>query len=107
MADEISLRSMQQYIQQLESQLRMKTEQVEELNKYVSDASSAVQQTINQCRKFCTSILEGELASGRITQKEIESLSLTDLLARAKSVYNTNQQNLRMDYYLHLFQQVI
>lgn len=98
MADEISLRSMQQYIQQLESQLRMKTEQVEELNKYVSDASSAVQQTINQCRKFCTSILEGELASGRITQKEIESLSLTDLLAKAKSVYSANQQKSREIY---------
>ena len=78
MNEEISLRSMQQYIQQLEAQLKMKTEQVEELNKYVSDASSAVQSTINQCRKFCTSILEGELASGKISAKEIESLSLTD-----------------------------
>ena len=98
MSDEISLRSMQQYIQQLESQLKMKTEQVEELNNYVADASSAVQQTINQCRKFCTSILEGELASGRITAKEIESLSLTDLLSRAKSVYNVNQQKSREIY---------
>lgn len=95
MNEEISLRSMQQYIQQLEAQLKMKTEQVEELNKYVSDASSAVQSTINQCRKFCTSILEGELASGRISAKEIESLSLTDLLARAKTVYNNNQQKSR------------
>lgn len=98
MPEEISLRSMQQYIQQLEAQLRMKTEQVEELNQYVSDASAAVQQTINQCRKFCTSILEGELASGRITAKEIESLSLTDLLKRAKDVYNESQTRSRDIY---------
>ena len=95
MNQEVSLRSMQQYIQQLEAQLRMKTEQVEELNKYVSDASSAVQSTINQCRKFCSSILEGELASGRITSKEIESMSLADLLSRAKSIHANNQQKSR------------
>ena len=93
--NDVSLRSMQQYIQQLEAQLKMKSDQVEELNQYVSNASAAVQTTINSCRKFCTSILEGELASGRITAKEIESMSLNDLLSRAKEVNSANQQKSR------------
>lgn len=92
---EVSLRAMQQYIQQLEAQLKMKSDQVEELNEYVSNASTAVQTTINSCRKFCTSILEGELSSGRITAKEIESMSLNDLLSQAKDVYKNNQQKSR------------
>lgn len=95
MPNDISLRSMQQYIQQLEAQLKMKTEQIEELNNFISEASSSAQTSINQCRKFCTSILEGDLASGKITTKEIDSLSLSDLLTRAKSVYNENQQKSR------------
>ena len=98
MGGEISLRVMQQQIQTLEAQLKMKTDQVEELNKYIANASAATQTTINQCRKFCASILEGELASGRITSKEIDSMSLTDLLARAKSTYSAQQQRSREIY---------
>lgn len=93
--EEISIRSMQQYIQKLETELIMKNDQVNELNNYVASASSAVQGSINACRKFCTSILESELASGNITPKDIESMSLTELLDKANAVFVKSQQKSR------------
>jgi uncharacterized coiled-coil protein SlyX len=105
MPEDISLRSMQQYIQHLEAQLKMKTEQIEDLNNYVASASSSVQTSINQCRKFCTAILEADIATGKITSKEIESLSLTDLLSRAKAVYNNHLQKSR-DIYLKFSEKI-
>ena len=95
MPNEPSLRAMDQHLQQLQAQLAIKDEQIREQNEYIATASKSVQATINQCRKFCYSILETELTSGNISAKEMESLSLTDLLDRTVSVYKENQKNTR------------
>lgn len=100
MPNETSLRAMDQHMQQLQAQIAIKDEQIRELNEYVANASKTVQVTINQCRKFCYSILETELTSGNISAKEMESLSLTDLLDRTVSVYRENQKNTREKYQL-------
>lgn len=100
MPNEPSLRAMDQHLQQLQAQIAIKDEQIRELNEYIATASKSVQTTINQCRKFCYSILESELTSGNISAKEMESLSLTDLIDRTVSVFRENQKSTREKYQL-------
>lgn len=85
-------------IQRLESQIVSKNEQITELNAFIEKATDNTQELIRNFRSFCVKVLESELAYGDITSRDLEAMSLNDLLARARNMLRQNQEKARSIY---------
>ena len=93
-----SVRELELIIQRLNSQIESKNEQITELNSFFRQATDNTQELIRNFRAFCVKVLESELAYGDITSRDLESMSLNDLLARARSMLRQNQEKARSIY---------
>lgn len=93
-----SVRELELIIQRLNSQLDSKNEQIAELNAFIQQATDNTQELIRNFRAFCIKVLESELAYGDITSRDLESMSLNDLLARARNMLKQNQEKARSIY---------
>ena len=93
-----SVRELELIIQRLNSQIDSKNEQIAELNDFIQKATDNTQELIRNFRAFCIKVLESELAYGDITSRDLESMSLNDLLSRAKDMLKQNQEKARGIY---------
>ena len=93
-----SNRELELIIQRLNSQIESKNEQIAELNSFIQQATDNTQELIRNFRSFCVKVLESELAYGDITSRDLESMSLSDLLARARNMLKQNQEKARSIY---------
>lgn len=93
-----SVKELELIIQRLNSQLDSKNEQISELNAFIQSATDNTQELIRNFRAFCVKVLESELAYGDITSRDLEAMSLNDLLARAKNMLKQNQEKARSIY---------
>lgn len=93
-----TIREMELIIQRLNSQIDSKNEQIAELNAFIQQATDNTQELIRNFRAFCIKVLESELAYGDITSRDLESMSLNDLLARARNMLRQNQEKARSIY---------
>ncbi len=93
-----TVKEMELIIQRLESQIISKNEQIAELNAFIEKATDNTQELIRNFRAFCVKVLESELAYGDITSRDLEAMSLTDLLARARNMLKQNQEKARSIY---------
>lgn len=93
-----SVRELELIIQRLNSQIESKNEQIAELNAFIQQATDNTQELIRNFRAFCIKVLESELAYGDITSRDLESMSLNDLLARARNMLKQNQEKARSIY---------
>lgn len=93
-----SVKEMELIIQRLESQIASKNEQITELNAFIEKATAETQELIRSFRAFCIKVLESELAYGDISSRDLEAMSLTDLLARARNMLKQNQEKARSIY---------
>ena len=91
-------RELELIIQRLNSQIDSKNEQIAELNAFIQQATDNTQELIRNFRAFCVKVLESELAYGDITSRDLESMSLNDLLARARNMLKQNQEKARSIY---------
>ena len=89
-----SVRELELIIQRLNSQIESKNEQIAELNAFIQQATDNTQELIRNFRAFCIKVLESELAYGDITSRDLESMSLNDLLARARNMLKQSQEKL-------------
>lgn len=85
-------------IRRLETQLESKNEQIAELNEFIRTATDNTQELIKNFRAFCIRVLESELAYGDITSRDLEAMSLNDLLSRARNMLRQNQEKARSIY---------
>lgn len=97
MADK-SVRELELIIQRLNSQIEAKNEQIDELNRFIQKATDDTQELIRNFRAFCIKVLESELAYGEITSRDLEGMSLTELLSRARKMLKQNQEKARSIY---------
>lgn len=93
-----SVRELELIIQRLNSQLESKNEQIAELNEFIRAATDSTQALIRNFRAFCVKVLESELAYGDITSRDLESMSLDELLDRARNMLRQNQEKARSIY---------
>lgn len=93
-----SEREMELIIQRLNSQIESKNEQIAEMNSFIAKATDNTQELIRNFRAFCVKMLESELAYGDITSRDLESMTLSELLARAKNMLKQNQEKARGIY---------
>lgn len=98
MSEQKTVREMELIIQRLNSQIDSKNEQIAELNAFIQQATDNTQELIRNFRAFCVKVLESELAYGDITSRDLESMSLNDLLARARNMLRQNQEKARSIY---------
>ena len=82
-----SARELELIIMRLKSQIEAKNEQIEKTNQYIQEATDQTQKIIVRFRAFCAKILENELAYSRITTRELETMPLEELLARAEVMH--------------------
>lgn len=97
MADR-SIKELELIIRRLETQLESKNEQIAELNEFIRTATDNTQELIKNFRAFCIRVLESELAYGDITSRDLEAMSLNDLLSRARNMLRQNQEKARSIY---------
>ena len=97
MADK-SNKELELIIRRLETQLESKNEQIAELNEFIRTATDNTQELIKNFRAFCIRVLESELAYGDITSRDLEAMSLNDLLSRARNMLRQNQEKARSIY---------
>ena len=97
MADK-TVRELELIIQRLNSQIESKNEQIAELNAYIQQATDSTQELIRNFRAFCIKVLESELAYGEISSRDIERMSLNELLDRAQKMLKENQEKARSIY---------
>ena len=93
-----STRELELIIQRLNSQIDSKNEQIAELNAFIQQATDNTQELIRNFRAFCIKVLESELAYGDITSRDLESMTLNELLARARNMLKQNQEKARSIY---------
>lgn len=93
-----SVRELELIIQRLNTQLESKNEQITELNSFIQSATENTQELIRNFRAFCIKVLESELAYGDISSRDLEAMSLNDLLLRAKNMLKQNQEKAREIY---------
>lgn len=93
-----SVRELELIIQRLNSQLESKNEQIAELNEFIRVATDNTQTLIRDFRAFCVKVLESELAYGDITSRDLEAMSLSELLDRARNMLKQNQEKARSIY---------
>ena len=93
-----SVRELELIIQRLNTQIESKNEQIAELNAFIQGATNNTQELIRNFRAFCVKVLESELAYGDITSRDLEAMSLNDLLARARNMLRQNQEKARSIY---------
>lgn len=93
-----SVRELEIIIQRLNSQIESKNEQIAELNSFIQSATENTQELICDFRAFCIKVLESELAYGDISSRDLEAMSLNDLLARARNMLKQNQEKARGIY---------
>ena len=86
-----SVRELELIIQRLNTQLESKNEQIAELNAFIQSATENTQELIRNFRAFCIKVLESELAYGDISSRDLEAMSLNDLLSRARNMLKQNQ----------------
>ena len=86
-----SARELELIIMRLKSQIEAKNEQIEKTNQYIQEATDQTQKIIVRFRAFCAKILENELAYSRITTRELETMPLEELLARAEVMHRQGQ----------------
>ncbi len=93
-----SVRELELIIMRLKSQIEAKNEQIDEMNRYIREATADTQKIISGFRAFCAKILENELAYSNITTKELQMMPLEELLDRAQKAHKQNQQKSREIY---------
>lgn len=93
-----SVRELELIIQRLNSQIESKNEQIAELNAFIQSATDNTQELIRNFRAFCVKVLESELAYGDITSRELEMMTLEELLSRARNMLKQNQEKARSIY---------
>lgn len=93
-----SVKELELIIQRLNSQIESKNEQISELNAFIESATDNTQDLIRNFRAFCVKVLESELAYGDITSRDLEAMSLNELLARARNMLKQNQEKARSIY---------
>ena len=93
-----SVRELELIIMRLRSQIEAKNEQIDEMNRYIREATADTQKIISGFRSFCAKILENELAYSNITTKELQMMPLEELLDRAQKAHKQNQQKSREIY---------
>ena len=93
-----SARELELIIQRLTSQLESKNEQIAELNAFIKEATDSTQALIRNFRAFCVKVLESELAYGDISSRDLEAMSLDELLDRARNMLKQNQEKARSIY---------
>lgn len=93
-----SVRELEIIIQRLNSQIESKNEQIAELNAFIQSATENTQELIRNFRAFCIKVLESELAYGDISSRDLEAMSLNDLLSRARNMLKQNQEKARGIY---------
>ena len=93
-----SARELELVVQRLTSQLESKNEQIAELNEFIKNASASTQTLIKNFRAFCVKVLESELAYGDISSRDLESMTLDELLDRARNMLKQNQEKARGIY---------
>ncbi len=93
-----SKRELELIIQRLNSQLESKNEQIAELNAFIKTATDNTQELIRSFRAFCVKVLESELAYGDISSRDLEMMSLSELLTRARNMLQQNQEKARSIY---------
>lgn len=91
-------REMELIILRLNSQIESKNEQIAELNTFIHNATENTQELIRNFRSFCIKVLESELAYGDISSRDLEAMSLNDLLCRARQMLKQNQEKAREIY---------
>ena len=91
-------REMELIILRLNSQIESKNEQIAELNTFIRNATENTQELIKNFRSFCIKVLESELAYGDISSRDLEAMSLNDLLCRARKMLKQNQEKAREIY---------
>lgn len=90
-----SVRELELIIQRLNTQLESKNEQIAELNAFIQSATENTQELIRNFRAFCIKVLESELAYSDISSRDLEAMSLNDLLSRARNMLKQNQEKAR------------
>lgn len=93
-----SVRELELIIQRLNSQIESKNEQIAELNAFIQCATDNTQELIRNFRAFCVKVLESELAYGDITSRDLEMMTLEELLCRARNMLKQNQEKARSIY---------
>ena len=93
-----SIRELELIIQRLNTQIESKNEQITELNTFIQSATENTQELIRNFRAFCIKVLESELAYGDISSRDLEAMSLNDLLSRARKMLRQNQEKARGIY---------
>lgn len=93
-----SIRELELIIQRLNTQIESKNEQIMELNSFIQSATENTQDLIRNFRAFCIKVLESELAYGDISSRDLEAMSLNDLLSRARNMLKQNQEKARGIY---------
>ena len=93
-----SIRELELIIMRLKSQIEAKNEQIDEMNRYIREATEDTQKIITGFRAFCAKILENELAYSNITTRELQMMPLEELLDRAQKAHKQNQQKSREIY---------
>lgn len=93
-----SVRELELIIQRLNSQIESKNEQIAELNEFIRAATDSTQALIRNFRAFCVKVLESELAYGDISSRDLEAMSLDELLGRARNMLKQNQEKARSIY---------
>lgn len=93
-----SIRELELIIMRQKSQIEAKNEQIDEMNRYIRDATDDTQKIISDFRAFCAKILENELAYSNITTRELQMMPLEELLDRSQKAHRQNQQKSREIY---------
>ena len=91
-------KEMELIILRLNAQIESKNEQISELNSFINTATENTQELIRNFRSFCIKVLESELAYGDISSRDLEAMSLNDLLCRARKMLKQNQEKAREIY---------
>lgn len=82
----------------LKSQIEAKDEQIKGMDKYIREATDDTQRIISGFRAFCAKVLENELAYSNITARDLQTMTLEELLDRAQKAHKQNQQKSREIY---------
>lgn len=82
-----SIKGMEAVIHKLEMQISMEKEKSANLQAYSSKAARETQEIISRVRKFCNTILENMIATGKITASNIQAMSILELLDASEKAY--------------------
>lgn len=93
-----SVRELELIIMRLKSQIEAKDEQIKGMDKYIREATDDTQRIISGFRAFCAKVLENELAYSNITARDLQTMTLEELLDRAQKAHKQNQQKSREIY---------